>query len=135
MSVKTGLRAFLVAQPSITALVSQRIGQQGNQGWDKPYVTFRQVAENPHRHLRGETLKETFLQISCYGRTQVEAAAVADAVRNSIGEGQRALTWDDTYVDFARWEDRSDDWVDPAAGEGATIPNESLTLIVWHRPA
>ncbi len=135
MSVKTGLRAFLAAVPEITALVRERIGQQANQGWQRPYVTFRQVAENPHRHLRGVTLKETFFQLACFGATQVEAAAVAEAVYGAIGEGKKALTWGDTYVDFARWEDRADDWTDPQAGEGESLPQETLTLIVWHRPA
>lgn len=137
MSLKDGLRSYLVADAGLLALVGQRIAQQADQTWaNQPYVTFRRIASSPRRHLRGASLTQTFFEIRCVGRTWDEAQRIADAVFETIGrDGRGNLEWGDQRVNLARWDDRSDDFTDPPAGDQKGIPQETLTLIVWHSPA
>lgn len=137
MSLKGGLRSFLVADAGVAGQVGERIGQRAAQGWQgKAYVTFRQIAEAPRRHLRGATSTETFLELRCTGGTPEEAEAVAAAVHAAIGrDGLGGVAWDETFIELARWDNRTDDDTEPLAGEERGIFQVSLTLVVWHRPA
>lgn len=137
MSIKDGLRQFLVGDGGVNALVGERVGQKAAQGWPKPYVTFRVVGTSYRRHLRGSTgLRQTTIRISCVGRSWDEAQSVAAAVYAAIGEdGVSKVEWDDQAVSIAHWEDRGDEFAGPQHGDEAGIPQESLNLVVWHGPA
>lgn len=137
MSIKEGLRQFLVSDGGVNALVGGRVGSKAAQGWPKPYLTLRVVATSYRRHLRGSTgMRQTTVRILCVGRSWEEAQSVATAVYDAVGEdGVSKVEWSDEAVSLASWEDRGDDFAGPQHGDETGIPIEALNLVIWHGPA
>lgn len=82
--IGSAIQALLVADPTVAALVGARVYPSlMPQGVSKPAVVFQVISDVPQTTFDGDsstTLVNALLQIDSYGKTYLEAHAVADAV-------------------------------------------------------
>jgi hypothetical protein len=93
MSLDTDLRALLVGNVALTALVSARItADRMEQGASRPFVVFSRVSTDYQTGLGGAVLAErvTF-DVQCWADTRASAEAVADAVKAVFDANQRPV--------------------------------------------
>jgi len=77
----------LLNQPTITAIVGDHIGPFGkiSQGTTPPYITFHIVSHEPHIHLSGPPLSDSYtVQIDCWHTAQDSCYTLAKAVRDVL---------------------------------------------------
>ena len=93
MSLDTDLRALLVGNAGLTALVSTRIVQDRmEQGAARPFVVFSRASTDYQTGLDGSVLGEraTF-DVQCWADTRASAEAVASAVQAVLDANQRPV--------------------------------------------
>jgi len=86
MSAETDFRAALLAHAPLVALVAQNVAQNVvAQGALLPFVAFT-ARHDPLLNLLGQTVDDacTF-SVQCWGKTSLQADAVADAVAAAVG--------------------------------------------------
>lgn len=94
MSAKTDLRAALVADSALTALVGTNItANRVEQDAPRPFVVYSQTATEPYRGLDG-TLhgRKTVFELQCWADTRAAADAVADAVEAVLDAQHQSAT-------------------------------------------
>ena len=86
MSMQSALRTRLLADATISGLVSTRIYDgQAPQGAAFPRILIQQISGGSDYHLTGETrVADAIFQIGCWSKTTAEASAIADAIRLEI---------------------------------------------------
>jgi len=118
------LSARLTGDSAVTALVGTRIyPMEGPKDAAYPLITYMQVSsgDNSSRGLTGAQKHfRTLQQIDIYGRTALEAQAIASAVRASL-DGQVNQTWGGVSVPAALFDDQFD---------GNFEPNPNLHRII-----
>ena len=93
MSLDTDLRALLIGNAGVTALVSTRIVQDRmEQGAIRPFVVFSRVSTDYQTALDGSVLGErgTF-DVQCWADTRASAEAVANAINSVLVANQRPV--------------------------------------------
>lgn len=121
MSAEANLRAALIVDAGLSALVGQRIAQNGiESGADLPYVVFSAQHAQTLNLLGNVMCSEVTFTIECWDRSAAGADAVADAVIaalvanapavNSVGLLSRGsgydgdLGLDATVLSLSWWE-------------------------------
>jgi hypothetical protein len=86
MSAETALRALLVADGSVAALVGTRVSADRiEQGAALPFVVFARSASSPVTTLAGVVLiTMSSLDVQCWADTRAGADALADAVTAAV---------------------------------------------------
>lgn len=86
MSAETALRALLVADAPVAALVSTRIAADRiEQGAARPFICYTRTASAPVVALDGTHLKTLVsLDVQCWADSRASADAVADAVTTAV---------------------------------------------------
>lgn len=86
MSAETQLRAVLVADSAVAALVSTRVfADRAEQGAAQPFVVFGRVSTQPVQFLDGTVPRsQVSLDVQCWAATRAAADALADAVTTAI---------------------------------------------------
>lgn len=94
MSIETELRALLVADSTVTALVSGRVSADNiEQTADRPFVVYRRTDTERQYTLSGElagTMATVLVQ--CWGESRLQADEVADACEVCFLLHQRPTT-------------------------------------------
>lgn len=98
MSAETSLRALLVGNAGVTALVGQRVAADRiEQSAARPFVVFTRTSSEPQLCLDGVVLKtRATIEVQAWADTRASASAVADAVIAAV----RGAT-SQTVVDFS----------------------------------
>jgi hypothetical protein len=128
--MEEALTAHLLADPALGGLVGPRIfwGERP-QGQPLPAVVLLVVDGNPDYAMRGATgLKNTRLQVDCWGRSYSEARQVANAASDALHGflGLRgSVDVQASFLDAER--DLSEN-----SGEGGRLFRRSLDFILWH---
>ena len=93
MSSETDLRALLVANGTLTALVSTRIvSDRMEQAAARPFVVFSRVQTENNYGLDGTLLAaRVVFDVQCWADTRSSAEAVANAVDAVLLANQRAV--------------------------------------------
>ena len=94
MSAESDLRALLVADSPLVALVGTRVAADRiEQSSARPFIVFSRVGSE---HMQGlnNSLHATkaIFEVQCWADTRVSAEAVADAVERILVAGFRAIT-------------------------------------------
>lgn len=86
MSAETELRALLVADSAVAALVATRVSaDRAEQGAAMPFVVFARAATQPVQYLDGSVpISQVNLDVQCWAKTRAGADALADAVTSAI---------------------------------------------------
>jgi hypothetical protein len=86
MSAESDLRALLVANAGVTALVGQRVAADRiEQSAARPFVVFTRTGSEPQLCLDGVVLKtRVTLDVQAWADTRLAADAVADAVTAAV---------------------------------------------------
>lgn len=116
MSVESDLRAALVAESTLVALVGQRVVQNGiPEGAATPYVVFTST-HAPEKNLVGDTMtdKVTFT-VECWATRAFDADAVADAVTVALGNVGKSGGLVADYVDPTYYDE---DYLSPPGPTG-----------------
>jgi hypothetical protein len=82
MSAEADLRALLVANAGVTALVGQRIAADRiEQAASRPFLVFTRTSSEPQQCLDGSVLKtRATIEVQAWADTRASASAVAAAV-------------------------------------------------------
>lgn len=142
--IKSALHAFLSSRQALAALVADRIHPRRRpQGGDLPCVVYRQVSGGTLGTLGGISgLAAPTFAIDCYGASEADAEAVAQAVRGRRGDAQPGLDGfrgevtaaDDTQVriQVARLVEMADDYLpNPHADDEGTYVT-TLPFRIWY---
>lgn len=86
MSAETELRALLVADSAVAALVGTRVSaDRAEQGAAMPFVVFGRTSTQPVQCLDGSVLLSAVsIDVQCWANTRAGADALADAVTAAI---------------------------------------------------
>jgi hypothetical protein len=86
MSAETALRAALLAAPSVTAMVGQRVvADRAEQGAPLPFAVFTRTATDPYTTIDGALLgARTGIELQCWAESRAGAEALADACQSVI---------------------------------------------------
>ena len=101
MSVTDGLRAYLVAQSPITAIVGStnpRVfgGNKIPQGKDLPCVVYNEVGTRQFHHMTAATGRAIVtMQIDAWAESYISAHALAEALRGEL-DGYRGTMGSDS---------------------------------------
>jgi hypothetical protein len=100
MSYEADLITYLLADASLTAIVSNRVYPQSvPQGAAMPAITVNTISGAPLYADEGEVgLDQNRVQISCYGDTYAVAKSVADAVRSRLSAKQDVTAGSTTFI-------------------------------------
>lgn len=93
MSLDTDLRALLVGNAGVTALVSTRIVQDRmEQGAGRPFIVFSRASTEFMNGLDGSVMGERVMfDVQCWADTRTSADAVANAVNVVLSANQRPV--------------------------------------------
>lgn len=136
MSVETALRALLVADSGITALVSTRVAAlKAAQSDDYPKIEYHRTGGGKTYAL-GRVLndRQAFYQVDCWAESYLGARAIADAVSAAVTPNSKpyrgtigGVTFQGVFVseDFDALEP-------PAYGDDVGYYWVPIGLTVWH---
>ena len=108
MGLESGLVTYLGARAGLTAIIDTRIFPQlVPQGANNyPAVTFQTISESNTHSLSGVSgLAMSRLQITCWGRTVLDALRVRDAVVDAL-DGYRGLMGSTTVQSCLKLDER-----------------------------
>lgn len=86
MSAETALRALLVADSAVAALVSGRIAADRiDQDKARPFIVYSRTASLPFTTIEGTVLAtQVSIDVECWADTRLGADSVADAVTAAV---------------------------------------------------
>jgi hypothetical protein len=86
MSAESALRAVLVADATVAALVGQRVRAERAEEDDvRPFVVFTRTGTEPYTDITGLLLaSQVSLDVQCWANTRTAADALADAVSAAV---------------------------------------------------
>jgi hypothetical protein len=95
IDVRPGLRAYLLADSAISALVGTRIYPiTPPQGQELTHIVYHMISGQGDRHMQGRSgLSRPRIQIDCWGATVDEAIALAGEVKERIDGFRGAMAW------------------------------------------
>lgn len=125
--IAKGIKTLLLAQASVTAIVSTRIFvSAAKQGTDPPYIVIDRMSDEKYKGLDGvQTGKQAEIDIECWARTPESAAALAEVVSDFLDDFQGATGGVETVLAVHHLGD-SDNYVAPTSGGEIT---EFVSLI------
>ena len=93
LELQKGIRAALVADSGVTALVSTRIYDEPPQNVTYPFVRFGDIQPRS-MDTDGSTGAEVTFNVEAYLQTtgRVEATQIAEAVRNALHRSEASVT-------------------------------------------
>lgn len=130
--IGSGIRTLLVAQPSITALISDRVWPDVlPQDAVFPAATYQIIAIEHLGKLTGPTgLVTTTLQIDAWAKTRLAANEVANEIRSELNRFRGiagAETVRDIFADTGRT-----DYEPPEDGSDNGLYRLSRDYRIWH---
>jgi hypothetical protein len=128
MPMTADLRDYWIAAGVASGRVHRDLRPQGT---DLPAVSIETITDAIDTFMKGEeALRETRLQINCYGtsRGQADATAAAIIAARPVRESAGGTNFRRLLVDQIGTDNDT-----PA--DGATTYRTRVDLIVWHRPA
>lgn len=83
--MQEALRAKLIADATVTSLVTSRIYWVTRpQNSSMPAIVLQTISDGRPQHLKGfDDLRDTRVQVDCWGTTYAQAKAMAEAVINA----------------------------------------------------
>ena len=134
MSWKTALRERCLADATISGLIGRGPGGYPSISWTErpqrsgyPALVLTTVSDGRPRHMTGLIgYRASRVQGDCYGTTQAEAEALADAVVTLLSDGD---TVDGTEFRAAIIESVRDLGFD---GDTGFVHRQSFDMILWH---
>ena len=93
LELQKGIRAALVADSGVTALVSTRIYDEPPQNVTYPFVRFGDIQPRS-MDADGTTGAKVTFNVEAYSQTtgRVEATQIAEAVRNALHRSEASVT-------------------------------------------
>lgn len=115
--IAKGIKTLLLAQASVTAIVSTRIFvSAAKQGTDPPYIVIDRMRDEKYKGLDGvQTGKQAEIDIECWARTPESAAALAEVVSDFLDDFQGATGGAETVL-ASHQLDESDNFDNPTSG-------------------
>lgn len=136
MTMESDLRAFVIANGDVTALVGTRMfPQRVPQGQSLPAIRYTLVVDTSDIHLTGVAGRAvSSVQLDCYSETYAEAVDLAEKVRVALvanNNGDR--TMGSTRVYRSQLTNKSDEppFQEPSASD-KWIFNRSLDFEIEH---
>ena len=101
MSSLTAIRAMLIADPDVTALVGDRImPDHFDQDGERPMVCMWNISAVPYDTLEGGLgFERARVRVECVGDSRAQADAIWLAVNKALTKDLKRGTWDGTLVD------------------------------------
>jgi len=131
-TLKKAIIDYLLSQSAVTDLVSTRI-RPGviEQGLARPHLRVSQTGSDVHYAMTGNTgLGETFIEITCEGDTEKEAADLAEVVRKEV-DGYSG-TWGTVSIKASFWRGTRDTRTAPPGGGEVGLPSQTIAVEVFH---
>lgn len=132
MSIKQSVLAYLLTKTGVTSLVVDRIytGLRP-QGEALPAITIHKISAGPEHDLDGAAGNANpRIQIDCWAGTDLEADALAEAVRNAM-DGFTG-TMGSHHIDVALLDDGSDDQAVPIDGSDVSTYRVTQDYLIRH---
>lgn len=104
MSAELEMRAALVADTAVTALVQQRVAQdRAEQGWARPYVVFGRTGSEDELTEDNEVMaSKVTLELQAWADTRSDAEQLANACKAAILEAGAEVTTRSSGYDSER---------------------------------
>lgn len=136
MTLETDLRAFLIAQPAVAALIADRVfPAPAPQDTAYPFVTWTLITGQEVSSLTGPSgLRYPAYQLDCWadererGGSYLQAVAVAKAVRTALN-GYSGM-WDSGRVSAMFLDER-----DTRDDQEQHLVARSMDFRIWHEEA
>jgi hypothetical protein len=127
--MEEALRAYLIADTALSALISTRLAWGVNdQGGAMPRVTLQVISGSPEYSDEGESgISENRVQVDCFASTYASAKAVARAISARIS----GASFTQGSVRFNIFIDSERDDAEAFDG-GREVHRVSMDLMVWH---
>lgn len=124
-----GLRTLLLAQSSVTDLVSTRIFvTAAKQGEVLPYIVIDRVSDEKYKGLSGYlSTRHAEVDIECWGKTQSTAASLAKIVSDYLDDFSGATGGSETVLAVQQVDE--DDTFDPPDSGGQI--QEFVTILTF----
>lgn len=131
MSLETDLRTLLLADNTLSGLISTRMYPDlAPQEADRPYVIFRREGAARFLHSEGaNTIQQPRIVFEVFASSRSVCRQVADAIIDVL-HGLRDLVGS-TYVRRAEVDDEADLSVAPVGGDEDAIYSTRLPVLVW----
>ncbi len=132
MSLESEMRAILVADNAVAAVVSTRIYPwQRAEDSALPAIVYRSIDEDPRQTLNsGVRLSETTVEYECIAETVAAVLALAELVRQSLA----GLTTLATITPVAiRHTGTRNSFIDPFDGSSSGLYASIVEFTVMHR--
>lgn len=133
MWAKQAVISHLLSRMEITNLVATRIRPtKAAESEPKPYLVVMGMGQEPTYHAGGDAgFQLSEVRINCYGRTETEAAQLAEKVR-LVTSGRPAGKIGSVFVRAIFVKDIRDQWGSPSSGDEIGYPCVAVDLDVWH---
>lgn len=136
MSIESALRAHLIANAGVTAIVGSRVYMKhAPTTATYPYIVMHKIGKRPSRHsLAACGLCDHSFQLDCWAQTDKAAKDLADEIRDGLDHYQGTLGsgGETIYAHVVRYINDYDDFDNPSdaseQGEYRTI----VELRIWH---
>lgn len=136
MSVQTALHAHLIHQPTIAALVAERVMpvMEVPAKPTYPLITYQLISRTRPYHLRGSGGHvRAHFQLNAWAETSREVETLADAIRLAInnidhatlGHGEETIFTLEAFID-----DESDDSSEPADASLVGRHRRAIDLVI-----
>lgn len=115
MDVKSGIYAYLISKPLLTALISERLYPAvATQGAALPYVTYEIEDGNHERHLSGASaLADFYFTFTIHSSTSESRDEISEALRNILHTRRNTALTGSIDMRSAALEGRRDSYDDP----------------------
>ena len=133
MTLNASLYSFLTAQSPVTDLVSTRIYPAGEapKTITYPYVTYQRISNRHERHTQGgAALAAPRYEINCWAQSNLDAEAVADAIREAMNDFRGAFGSVQSRGCFLESDDS--DIEPPDDGSHVSKHVTRLDFTIWH---
>lgn len=129
MDFQTGVRARLLANSTVSAIVGTRVDWMARpQNAALPAISLQTVSDSRPDHLKGfDGARETRVQCDCWAATYAAALALARAV---IAALQPPTTITGKRFGNARVDAQRD--LGENIADGSFIHRQSVDFIIWH---
>lgn len=136
MTAKEAIIRHLLSRLEITNLVGQRIRpNKASQDEQRPYIVVRTEGASPKYHATGDSgFQFSEIRVVCHGRTETDAAEVAEAVRTySSGRPAGYVLGTSFWLKSIMVRDIIDVSQSPSSGDEMGYPAVSVDMDVMHQ--
>lgn len=136
MSIESALRAHLIANAGVTAIVGSRVYmKRAPNSATYPYIVMNKISKRPSRHSTAACgLCDHSFQLDCWGETDKATKDLADEIRDgldhyrgTLGSGSETI-----YAHVVRYINDYDDFDEPSDGSEVGEYRTIVELRIWH---